>query len=158
MCSHCSVKQDIVQWSQALIFWSSAKNDKEQRLNLEQAVVKSGEYLVQRGSHATSGVQARCIRVIDRMDQRVNCSKGKGDQRPEEGAGGQDLSGGGQPGRQSGISDQWPTRRLAWPAALSDDTHRCSNTAATLGKAWLLVRPGHYTCSQMLLLSKSCIR
>ena len=73
-------------------------------------------------------------------------SKGQGDQRPEEGAGGQDLSEGGQPGRQSGISDQWPTRRLAWPAALSDDTHRCSNTTTTLGKAWLLVRPGHYTC------------
>ena len=113
---------------------------------------------MQRGNHATSGLQARCIRVIDTMDQRVNCSEGQGDQRPEEGAGGEDLSEGGQPGRQSGISDQWPTRRLAWPAALSDDTHRCSNTTATLGKAWLLVRPGHYTCSQMLLLSKSCIR
>ena len=75
MCSHCSEKQDIVQWSQAIIFWSSAKNDKEQRLNLKQAVVKSGEYLVQRVSHATSELQARCIRVIDTMDQRVNCSK-----------------------------------------------------------------------------------
>ena len=84
-------------------------------------------------------------------------SKGQGDQRPEEGAGGQDLSEGGQPGRQSGISDQWPTRRLAWPAALSDDTHRCSNTTATLGKAWLLVRAGHYTFSLTVLKGTSCI-